>query len=89
MLESIIIWLVIGGLAGWLASLVVRGTGQGIVVNIIVGIIGAVIAGLIFNRGGSLSAPAGGYDVTSFLYAVLGAIILLVILNLVQRGRVR
>lgn len=88
MLEAIIIWLVIGGLAGWLASLVVRGTGQGVIVNIVVGIIGAVIAGLIFNRG-SLSAPATGYDVTSFLYAVLGAIILLVILNVIQRGRVR
>lgn len=84
MLTAIIVWLVIGGLAGWLASLVVRGTGQGIVINIVVGIIGAVIANLLFGAGINEAITA-----MTFVYSVIGAIILLVILNLIQRGRVR
>ncbi|HEX4695642.1 GlsB/YeaQ/YmgE family stress response membrane protein [Sphingomonas sp.] len=84
MLEAIIIWLVIGGLAGWLASLVVRGTGSGVLINIVVGIVGAVIANLIFGAGINEAITA-----MTFVYSVIGAIILLVILNLIQRGRVR
>ena len=84
MLEAIIIWLVIGGLAGWLASLVVRGTGSGVIVNIVVGIVGAVIANLIFGAGINEAIST-----MTFVYSVIGAIILLVILNLIQRGRVR
>jgi len=84
MLTAIIIWLVIGGLAGWLASLVVRGGGSGILVNIVVGIVGAVIANLIFGAGINEAITA-----MTFVYSVIGAIILLVILNLIQRGRVR
>lgn len=83
MLTAIIVWLVIGGLAGWLASLVVRGTGQGILINIVIGIIGAVIANLIFGAGIN-----DAITTMTFVYSVIGAIILLVILNLIQRGRV-
>ncbi len=83
MLTAIIVWLVIGGVAGWLASLVVRGTGQGIVVNIVVGIIGAVIANLIFGASINQAITA-----MTFVYSVIGAIILLAILNLINRGRV-
>ncbi len=82
---NIIIWLVVGGVAGWLASLVMRTDGQqGIILNIVVGIVGAVIANLIL--GTSINE---GLSVTSFLYSVLGAIILLAIVNLVRRGSVR
>ena len=82
---NIIIWLVVGGVAGWLASLVMRTDGQqGIILNIIVGIVGAVIANLIL--GTSINE---GITVTSFLYSVLGAIVLLAIVNLVRRGSVR
>ena len=83
MLEAIIIWLVVGGLAGWLASLIVRGGGSGIVVNIAVGIVGAVIANLLFGAGINQAIT-----VNTFLYSVLGAVILLAILNLINRGRV-
>jgi len=83
MLEAIIIWLVVGGLAGWLASLVVRGGGSGIVVNIAVGIVGAVIASLLFGAGINQAIT-----INTFLYSVLGAVILLAILNLINRGRV-
>ena len=82
MLTVIIVWLVIGGVAGWLASLVVRGTGQGIVVNIVVGIVGAVIANLLFGAGIN-----DAITTMTFIYSVIGAIILLVILNLINRGR--
>src|SRR3569623_984913 len=84
MLTAIIIWLVIGGLAGWLASLVVRGGGSGILVNIVVGIVGAVIANLIFGAGINEAITA-----MTFVNSMFGAIILLVIRTLIQRGRVR
>jgi uncharacterized membrane protein YeaQ/YmgE (transglycosylase-associated protein family) len=82
MLEAIIIWLIVGGLAGWLASLVVRGGGSGILVNIVVGIVGAVIAGWLF--GGGIN---DAITVNTFIYSVVGAIILLAILHLINRGR--
>ena len=82
---GIIIWLVVGGVCGWLASLIMRTDAQqGILLNIVVGIVGAVIAGLIF--GASLNE---GITVESFLYSLLGAVILLAIVNLIRRGSVR
>jgi uncharacterized membrane protein YeaQ/YmgE (transglycosylase-associated protein family) len=83
MLEAIIIWLVVGGVVGWLASLVMRGTGQGIIVNIVVGIVGAVIAGWLFGAGIN-----DGITAMTFVYSLIGAIILLAIINLINRGRV-
>ena len=84
---SLIIWLVIGGVIGWLASIIMRTDAQqGIFLNIIVGIIGAFIGGLIINGGNFGNA---GLDIKSFLVSLLGAIILLAIVNLVRRGSVR
>ncbi len=84
---GIIIWLIIGGVIGWLASIIMRTDGQqGIILNIVVGIVGAVIGGLIFSRGDINSAPL---TLTSFLVSLVGAIILLAIINLFRRGRVR
>jgi uncharacterized membrane protein YeaQ/YmgE (transglycosylase-associated protein family) len=83
---GIIIWLVVGGIVGWLASLVMRTDGQqGILLNIVVGIVGAFIGGLLFS-GGSINE---GLTVRSFVISLVGAIILLAIVNLVRRGRVR
>ncbi len=82
---GLIIWLVVGGVVGWLASLVMRTDAQqGIILNIVVGIIGAFIASLIF--GANIN---DGITVTSFLTSLVGAIILLAIVNLVRRGSVR
>jgi uncharacterized membrane protein YeaQ/YmgE (transglycosylase-associated protein family) len=82
---GIIIWLIVGGVVGWLASLIMRTDAQqGILLNIVVGIVGAVIAGLIL--GGSINQAI---TVESFLYSLLGAVILLAIVNLVRRGSVR
>jgi len=80
-----IIWIVIGGIVGWLASLVMRTDAQqGVLLNIVVGIVGAFIAGLIF--GGSINS---GITVWTFITSLIGAIILLAIVNLIRRGTVR
>ena len=81
---NLIIWLIIGGIIGWLASIVMKTDGQqGIVLNVVVGIVGSWI-------GGWLIAPLiGGAGFMGYLSAVLGAVILLAIVNLLRRGRVR
>ena len=83
---GIILWLIIGGVIGWLASLVMRTDAQqGILLNIVVGIVGAFIGGLIFN-GGTINQVL---TVNSFIVSLIGAIILLAIVNLVRRGSLR
>lgn len=82
-----IVWLIVGGIVGWLASLVMRTDAQqGIILNIVVGIVGAVIAGLLFGGGTINQDPL---DLTNILWSLLGAIILLAIVNLIRRGTVR
>ena len=84
---GIILWLIVGGVIGWLASIIMRTDAQqGIFLNIVVGIIGAFIGGLIITGGSINSAPL---TLTSFLVSLLGAIVLLGIVNLVRRGSVR
>ena len=84
---GIIMWLVVGGIVGWLASLVMRTDGQqGILLNIVVGIVGAFIGGLVFARGNINDAPL---TVMTFLISLVGAIILLGIVNLFRRGSLR
>ncbi|MGZ8998259.1 MAG: GlsB/YeaQ/YmgE family stress response membrane protein [Allosphingosinicella sp.] len=84
---GIIIWLIIGGIVGWLASIIMRTDAQqGILLNIVVGIVGAFLGGLIFSRGDINEAPL---NLTSFLVSLVGAVILLAIVNLFRRGRVR
>lgn len=83
---GIIVWLVVGGIVGWLASIIMRTDAQqGILLNIVVGIVGAFIAGLIVT-GGSINE---GITLTSFIVSLLGAIVLLAIVNLFRRGSVR
>ena len=82
-IESIIIWLIVGAIAGWLAGVIVTGYGFGLIGNIVVGIVGAVVAGWLLPRLG-LGLPAG--IIGSIIYAAIGAIILLVIIGLVRRA---
>ena len=82
---GIIIWLIVGGVCGWLASMIMRTDAQqGILLNIVVGIVGAVIASFIFGAGIN-----EGITIMTFVYSLIGAIILLAIVNLVRRGSVR
>lgn len=85
-----IIAIIVGGVAGWLASMVMnRDASMGILWNIVVGIVGAlignVLAGALLGVQGSIQE----FSLTGFLIAIVGAIVLLGIVNLVQRGRVR
>jgi uncharacterized membrane protein YeaQ/YmgE (transglycosylase-associated protein family) len=81
-----VLFIVIGLIAGALAGRVVSGHGYGALGDIVVGIVGAFLGGLIFSRGDINEAPL---DLTSFLVSLVGAVILLAIVNLFRRGRVR
>lgn len=80
--QAIIVWLIVGGVAGWLAGLVVKGGGFGIIGNIIVGIIGALIAGWLLPQ---IGIVIGGGIIASIIDAFIGAVILLLIINLIKR----
>ena len=80
---TIIIWLAIGAVAGWLAGMIMKGGSFGLVGDIIVGIVGAVIAGYLLPR---LGIFIGGGIVAAIINAVIGACILLFVLRLVKRA---
>jgi len=82
-IESIIIFLVVGAIAGWLAGLIVKGRGFGLVGNIVVGIVGAFIAGFLLPR---LGLAIGGGFIAAIINALIGAVILLVLISLVKRA---
>ena len=88
---GLIILLVVGGLIGWVASMIMRTDGQqGIFLNIVVGIVGAVLAGFILTPLiGGAPITSGIFSIESILVSLFGAIVLLAIVNLVRRGSVR
>jgi uncharacterized membrane protein YeaQ/YmgE (transglycosylase-associated protein family) len=83
-LTAVVVALVIGALAGWLAGLLVQGAGFGLLGNIVVGIAGAFMAALLFPRLGA-GLTLGGGIVGAILTSTIGAVILLLIVNLIQR----
>jgi uncharacterized membrane protein YeaQ/YmgE (transglycosylase-associated protein family) len=83
MAHGIIAWLIIGAVAGWLAGLIVKGGGFGLIVDIIVGIVGAVIGGWL---AGQLGIQVGGGFVSSIIVAMAGAVILLFVIRLLKRA---
>lgn len=87
---NIILWLVVGGVVGWLASLVMKTDAQqGIVLNIVVGIVGAFLGGLLISPLIGVATINQGISVATVLVSLLGAIILLAIVNLIRRGQAR
>jgi uncharacterized membrane protein YeaQ/YmgE (transglycosylase-associated protein family) len=87
---NIIIWLIVGGIVGWLASLVMKTDAQqGIILNVVVGIVGAFIGGWLIGPLLGAGSINDGFSIMSFIVSLLGAIILLAIVNLFRRGRVR
>jgi uncharacterized membrane protein YeaQ/YmgE (transglycosylase-associated protein family) len=88
---NFIIFLIVGGLIGWIASIIMHTNGQqGIILNIVVGIVGALLAGLLLAPlvgGGSITQ--GDFSLSGLLISLVGAIILLAIVNLFRRGAVR
>jgi len=88
---NIIIWLVVGGLIGWVASMIMRTDGQqGVILNVVVGIVGAALGGWVISP--LVGVPTINQDVFSIgalAVSLLGAIVLLAIVNLVRRGTAR
>ena len=82
---GIIIWIIFGGIVGWVASLIMKSDAeQGVLLNIIVGIVGAVLGGWIMSLLGE--SGVGGFNLYSFLVALLGACILIAILRALRRA---
>ncbi len=82
---SIVGWIILGLIAGWLAGLIMRGGGYGIIGDIILGIIGALVGGFISSA--LLGVDVTGFNVTSLVIAVVGAIIVIAIARAVSPGR--
>ena len=88
---NLIIWLVVGGVIGWLASIVMRTDAQqGILLNVIVGIVGALLAGFViaplFGRG---TINQNDFSISGLIVSFVGAVVLLAIVNLFRRGTAR
>ncbi len=88
---NILIWLIVGGVIGWLASIVMKTNGQqGIILNVVVGIIGAMIAGwLISPMVGVGTINQNNFSAPSLLVSFVGAVVLLAVVNLLRRGSTR
>ncbi len=82
---SIIGWIVLGLIAGFIASKIVNKEGQGLVLDIVLGVVGAVIGGFLFNQFGA--AGVTGFNIYSMFVAVVGAVVLLVVYHLVTGRR--
>lgn len=85
---NLLLILIVGGLIGWIASKIMRTDAQqGIILNVVVGVVGALIAGFFLGGGASiLNAP---FNLMTILWSLVGAIVLLAIVNLIRRGSVR
>ena len=82
-IDSIIVWLIVGAIAGWLAGLIVKGGGFGLLGNIVIGIIGAVVAGWLLPR---LGISLGTGIVAAIINSAIGGVIVLVIISLIRRA---
>ena len=82
-IESLLVFLIVGAIAGWLAGVLVKGFGFGLLGNIVVGIVGAFIAGWLFPK---LGVSLGSGTLAAIIHATIGAVILLVLIRLVKRA---
>jgi uncharacterized membrane protein YeaQ/YmgE (transglycosylase-associated protein family) len=81
--EALLITCLIGGIAGWLAALVMRGRGLGVIGNIIVGILGALLSSFLLPR---IGIAIGGGWIGAIIHAFIGAVILLFLISLIKRA---
>ena len=87
---GLIIWLIVGGIVGWLASMIMKTDGQqGILLNVVVGIVGAFLGGWLISPLVGMGTINSGISIGSIVVSLIGAVILLAIVNLFRRGRVR
>lgn len=85
---GILSWIIVGLIAGWLAGEVMRGSGFGLLGDIIIGIVGALLGGFLATALFHVAAPLSGINVTTIVIAFLGAVVLLAILRLLRGARV-
>jgi uncharacterized membrane protein YeaQ/YmgE (transglycosylase-associated protein family) len=84
---GIIAWLVLGLIAGFIASKLVNNQGEGLILDMVLGIVGAIVGGFIFNAFGSVGVT--GFNIYSLIVAVIGAVVVLVIYHALVGGRRR
>ncbi|HSX76075.1 MAG TPA: GlsB/YeaQ/YmgE family stress response membrane protein [Shinella sp.] len=82
-IESVLVFLIVGAIAGWLAGLIVSGFGFGLVGNIVVGIVGAFIAGYLFP---AIGVSLGSGIIAAIIHSTIGAVILLVLIKVIKRA---
>ena len=82
---SIIAWIILGLLAGWIASKVMQGSSSGLLTNLVLGIVGAFVGGILFSAIGGRGVT--GFNIWSLIVAVIGAIVVLWVYNAVAGGR--
>ena len=82
-IDSVIVWLIVGAIAGWLAGLIVKGGGFGLLGNIVIGIVGAVVAGWLLPQ---LGIRLGTGIVAAIINSAIGGVIVLVIISLIRRA---
>ncbi len=85
-LMSVVIWILLGAVAGWIAGQLMKGRGFGLVGNIIVGIVGSFVGGWIAGLLGIGGAATGGFSIASIITAVIGAVVLLAIIGFVKKA---
>ena len=85
-IESILVWVALGAVAGWIAGQLFKGRGLGLTGNIIVGILGSFLGGWLAPKLGIAGAAVGGFSVASILTAVGGAVILLFIIGILKKA---
>lgn len=84
---SVLGWIVVGLIAGWLAGVVVKGGGFGLIGNIIIGVVGGLLGGWLASEVFHIGAEVNGFNLESILVAFLGAIVLLAVLRLLRGNR--
>lgn len=84
---SILAWIVLGLIAGFIGSKIVNRTGEGVLLDIVLGVVGAVVGGFLFNQFGAVGVS--GLNLYSLLVAVVGAVVVLFLYHLVVRGTAR
>ncbi|MDG2448518.1 MAG: GlsB/YeaQ/YmgE family stress response membrane protein [Saprospiraceae bacterium] len=85
-IESILIWCLLGAVAGWLAGQIMKGRGFGTIGNIVIGILGSFLGGWLAGQLGIAGAATGGFSIPSILTALGGAIVLLFLVGLVKKS---
>jgi uncharacterized membrane protein YeaQ/YmgE (transglycosylase-associated protein family) len=84
---SVLAWIVVGLIAGWLAGVVMKGGGYGLIGNIVVGVVGGLLGGWLASSVLHIGAEVNGINLESILVAFLGAVVLLILLRLISGRR--